>query len=181
MLRKYLFMFSLLIFASALLAACGATPAAPGANSNKSQSQNAVAPNTTGGSNSTALMSNAQGAAQQNLGANTSFESQTVEGGSVAVTVTPTAFKVAAPLEFDIAMNTHSVDLADDMLKAVVLRDDGGKEYAPTTWDGPAGGGHHREGKIKFAPLTTNTKTLTLVVKNIAGVPERVYQWNLAQ
>ncbi len=40
-------------------------------------------------------------------------------------------------------------------------------------------GGHHREGKIKFAALTTSTKSVTLIVKNIAGVPERVFNWGL--
>ena len=160
---KYFFIPILLIFVPVLLAACGETSAVPAVNPNSSQNQSVVTSITAGSANSSGL------------------EAQTVEGGSVTVQVTPTAFRMGEPLEFDIAMNTHSVDLAADMLKAVVLRDDSGKEFTPTAWDGPAGGGHHREGKIKFAPLTTNTKSLRLVVKNIAGVPERVYKWDVAQ
>ncbi len=186
---KFLFISSLLVFAAVLLAACGGANAAPAPNANSSQNSNAVTSNTTGGTNSSAPASNARQSAEQpaeqpaapNSNSTAGLQPQTVEGGSVSIQVTPIAFKMGAPLEFDIAMNTHSVDLADDMLKAVVLRDDSGMEYAPTAWDGPAGGGHHREGKIKFAPLTMNTKSLTLVVKNIAGVPERVYKWDVAQ
>ena len=95
--------------------------------------------------------------------------------------VTPLTLKQGEPPVFDIAMDTHSVDLAADMLKTVVLRDDSGKEYVPTAWDGPGAGGHHREGKIKFAVVTTNPKSLTLVVKNLAGVPERAFTWDVAQ
>ncbi len=65
------------------------------------------------------------------------------------------------------------------MLKSIVLLDDAGKEYAPTAWDGPTGGGHHRDGKIKFDALTTNTKSVTLIVKGIAGVPKRTFKWSL--
>jgi hypothetical protein len=109
------------------------------------------------------------------------LQPQTVEAASVTVKVTPLALKQGEPPVFGIAMDTHSVDLAGDMLKTVVLRDDSGKEYAPTAWDGAGPGGHHREGKIKFGPLTTNPKSLTLVVKNLAGVPERAFKWEVAQ
>lgn len=149
---------SLLIVVS--LAACGGTIPAPTATGS------------------------AQGASASNVpnsDAGAAFAAQTVEGGSVTVKVTPLKMKINAPLEFDIVMDTHSVDLAGDMLKAVILRDDSGMEFTPTAWNGPGGGGHHREGKIKFAPLTMSTKSLTLVVKNIAGVPERVYKWDVAQ
>lgn len=167
---KFLFILSMLVFAVLVLAACSGTKAGPASDGNSS-------------SNSSAVTSNASAPASKpsNLNASGGLDPQTIDGGSVTVQVTPIAFKMGAPLEFDIAMNTHSVDLSDDMLKAVILRDDGGKEYAPTAWDGPEGGGHHREGKITFAGLNTSTKSLTLVVKNIAGVPERVYQWELAQ
>lgn len=142
------------------LAACGGTIAAPTATS---PGQGTSAANVT----------------ISDTGA--AFAAQTVEGGSVTVKVTPLNMKANAPLEFAIVMDTHSVDLNDDIMKAVVLRDDSGREYMPTAWDGPGGGGHHREGKIKFAPLTMNPKSLTLIVKTVAGVPERLYTWELAQ
>ena len=109
------------------------------------------------------------------------LQPQTLEAASVTVKVTPLLLINGESPAFAIAMDTHSVDLAGDMLKMVLLRDDSGKEYAPTAWDGAGPGGHHREGKIMFAAMTTNPKSLTLVVKNLAGVPERAFTWDMAQ
>jgi hypothetical protein len=97
----------------------------------------------------------------------------------VTVAVKPTDLAVGAPVAFDIAMNTHSVDLGDDMTKIALLRDDSGKEYQPTAWDGPAGGGHHREGTLTFPALTAKPRYVELVIKGLAKVPERVFKWEL--
>lgn len=117
------------------------------------------------------------------VGSNSSatFKTETVEGGSVSVAVTPRSLGEGAPLEFEIAMNTHSVDLSNDMLKSVVLRDDRGEEYKPTSWEGPAGGGHHRSGRIAFVALAAGARSVTLIVKNIAGVAERTFSWEFPQ
>jgi len=133
---KFIFISSLLVFAAVILAACGGTSAAPASSPNTSQHSDAVTSNSAGGTNSSAPASN-----MSMSNATSGLAPQTIEGGSVAVQVTPWAFQLGAPLEFDIAMNTHSVDLADDMLKAVILRDDQGTEYASTAWDGPTAGG----------------------------------------
>ena len=113
--------------------------------------------------------------------ASIALKPQTVEGGGITVVVTPLELKKGEPVVFDIAMDTHSVDLAGDMLKIVVLRTDVGTEYAPSAWDGASPGGHHREGKIKFATLTGNPKSVTLVVRDLAGVPERKFKWDVPQ
>ncbi len=107
------------------------------------------------------------------------FETKSNEGGSVTVDVKPTALSVGEPVEFDIAMNTHSVDLSDDLTKIAILRDDSGKEYRPTAWEGPAGGGHHREGALMFPTLTNKPKYVELVIHGLAKVPERVFKWEL--
>ncbi len=107
------------------------------------------------------------------------FETESNEGGSVTVAVKPTALAVGAPVEFDIAMNTHAVDLSDDLTKTAFLRDDTGKEYQPIGSDGPAEGGHHRSGVLKFPALTGKPKYVELVIKGLAQVPERVFRWNL--
>lgn len=95
--------------------------------------------------------------------------------------VKPTALAVGQPISFDIGMNTHSVDLSDDMVKASILRDDTGKEYKPTAWEGAEGGGHHRSGTLVFGALTGKPKYVELVIKGVAQVPERVFRWNLTQ
>ena len=158
--NKLFLIAGLVLLTSVLLAACGGTTAAPTLN-NAGQATSA--------------------SSTPNSKTESAFVAQTVEGGSVAVQVTPLKMQPTAPLEFDIVIDTHSVELNDDMMKAVVLRDDSGMEFTPSAWEGPGAGGHHREGKIKFAPLTMNTQALTLVVKNVAGVPERLYTWELAQ
>ncbi len=151
--------FTLLVL---LLAACGSTPTPT------------LAPAPT---KAPSAASNAQPDTPKSGGAG--FETKSNEGGSVTVDVKPTALDVGKPIVFDIAMNTHSVDLSDDMTKITILRDDAGKEYKPTAWDGPAGGGHHREGTLTFAAMANKPKFVELVIKGLAGVPERVFKWDL--
>lgn len=124
-----------------------------------------------------AAAANAQPATSSSGGGG--FETKSNDGGSVTVDVKPTALEVGKPIAFDVSMNTHSVDLSDDMTKITILRDEAGKEYKPTTWDGPGGGGHHREGILNFAALTNKPKFVELVIKGLAGVPERVFKWDL--
>jgi hypothetical protein len=86
-----------------------------------------------------------------------------------------------------VAMDTHSVDLdAVDLGRSAVLRVDQGREVPPTGWDAPKGG-HHREGKLTFpdkgadgAPLIgPDTWVVELVIRDVAGVPERTLRWDL--
>lgn len=158
--RKYILVVSTVALLALLAVACSGTNAAsapPTSSSGQVESTNT-------GSNPAAA-----------------FKTQTVEGGSVSVAVTPIDLNTGAPAHFEIAMNTHSVDLSADMLKSVLLRDDAGKEYAPIKWDGPDGGGHHRSGRIEFPALPGNVRSVTLIVKNIAGVPERDFKWDVPQ
>ncbi len=87
-------------------------------------------------------------------------------------------------LVFDISLDTHSGDLDGyDLKELALLRDDAGNEYRPTSWGSPPGG-HHRSGKLTFAPLSpesaTSTKYIELVVRNVAGIEERVLRWDLS-
>jgi hypothetical protein len=104
---------------------------------------------------------------------------QSVSGGGVVVTVKPLILAPGQPAAFDIAMNSHSVEIVEDMAKLVVLRTESGKEYTPTAWDGDKPGGHHRTGVIRFAPLTDQPRQVELIVTDVAGVPERIYRWQL--
>lgn len=108
------------------------------------------------------------------------FETQSQSAGSVDVDVTPKVLEVGQPLAFQIVMNTHSVDLGDDMTQITILRDETGKEYRPTTWEGQAPGGHHRSGLVKFDSLTVKPKFVELVIKGLAKIPERIFRWDLA-
>lgn len=112
-----------------------------------------------------------------------SASTQTSEGGQVTVEVTWQGLS-AGPV-FTVALNTHSVNLDDyDLMKLAVLRTDQGVEIRPIGWDAPAGG-HHRSGTLTFpakapdgSPLIgPGTRTVELVIREVAGVPERVFRW----
>lgn len=114
-----------------------------------------------------------------------SAATQTSEGGEVTIAVTwrgPTAGPV-----FEVAMDTHSVNLDDyDLRNLAVLRNDEGKEVRPSSWDAPKGG-HHREGTLSFPKKTPDgsliigpdTREIELVIRDVAGVPERRFEWRL--
>jgi hypothetical protein len=80
---------------------------------------------------------------------------------------------------FEISLDTHSVDLDSYDLKALSsLRDDAGKVYQPTKVENK-GSGHHRRLVLVFPKLARGNKRLELVVKDVAGVKERSFVWDL--
>ena len=98
------------------------------------------------------------------------------EQANVTVVVTPLDLSSqSAQWEFDIGMNTHSVELNQDMTKIAVLVDDTGKEYKPIAWDGPVGG-HHRKGVLSFGQITPAPKSVELKIFGIADVV-RTFTW----
>ena len=97
---------------------------------------------------------------------------------SVTVTVTPTLLdEKSGEWKFDVVMDTHSVELDQDMTKVAILIDEQGKEYKAQSWDGPTGG-HHREGVLSFNSVES-TKWVEIKIKDIAGIRERSFKWNL--
>lgn len=107
-----------------------------------------------------------------------SLPPQTNSEGAVEIEVTPTnVTKGSSQWRFDIVLNTHSIELDQDMTKVALLEDDQGNVYLPTAWEGAPPGGHHREGTLIFAPIKPKPKTITLVLKDIGGVSERILSW----
>jgi len=104
--------------------------------------------------------------------------------GSVVVEVTPLNLRDAADtLDFEVAMNTHSVDLSMDLSTLATLTTDTGVSVQATAWDAP-GGGHHVSGKLRF-PATKDGKSildgasrLTLTILNV-DAPSRAFEWQL--
>ena len=106
---------------------------------------------------------------------------RTNEGGSVTFEVKPLNLGDAqAPtVDFEVAMDTHSVDLAFDLSRLSLLKTDTGVEAAVSVWSG-SGGGHHVSGILSFtADKVTNARSLTLIIKDVSGVPERTFNWEL--
>lgn len=106
------------------------------------------------------------------------WESKSDERGAVAINVTPIALSSSVPeWKFDVALNTHSVELDWDMTRVASLVDDAGKVYAPQKWEG-ALGGHHREGVLIFKPIIPMPKSVEL--KIAGGVePVKSFAWSL--
>jgi len=104
---------------------------------------------------------------------------RTHSGGGVTVKVTYLNPKGAEDARFLVVLDTHSVDLDAYDLKALsLLRDDTGKNYQAIQVDNK-GSGHHREITIVFPKASPPAKRLELVIKNIAGVKERSFLWDL--
>ena len=107
---------------------------------------------------------------------------QSNTGGSVTIEVEWIGAEDDS-LVFNVAMNTHSVDLDQyDLRELAVLRDDTGNEYHTVSWDS-APGGHHRNGTLTF-PLPDSlsqgkAKYLEIVIRDVAGIEEIVLKWEL--
>lgn len=131
----------------------------------------------------------ATGASNSANNATTSTQSstltQTNEAGQVTITATWQG-RDAGPV-FTIAMETHAVDLDGyDLRQLATLRTDQGLSIQPSEWNAPTGG-HHRTGTLTFPATTTSgapiigakTRTMTLIIRNVSGIPERSFQWTL--
>ncbi len=105
------------------------------------------------------------------------FGAKTDDHGEGTVKVTPQALG-GAEWRFSVVFDTHSVDLNQDLMRIAVLTDDRGKEYTPSAWEGAGPGGHHREGVLVFKAVTP-ASYIELKIKDIGGVPERSFKWNL--
>lgn len=109
---------------------------------------------------------------------------RTDEQGAVVIEVTPLNLDSATDnLEFDVSMNTHSVDLSMDLAPLATLTTDTGLTVQAMKWDATPGG-HHVPGKLIF-PASQDGKSvldgagkLTLTIVNI-DAPTRVFEWAL--
>jgi hypothetical protein len=106
------------------------------------------------------------------------------EQGEIIFEITP--LNLDSPtetFEFNVDMNTHSIDLSMDLATLATLTTDTGVSVQPTLWDS-SGSSHHVEGKLIF-PATKDGKSilegatkLTLTVIN-AGASSRIFEWDL--
>jgi len=116
--------------------------------------------------------------------ANASDMTRIDEQGAVIVEVTPLNLGTPADaLEFDVSMNTHSVDLSMDLAQLATLSTDAGLTVQASKWDA-APGGHHVSGKLLF-PSMQDTKSilegaskLTLTIINVDAT-SRIFEWEL--
>lgn len=112
---------------------------------------------------------------------------QSIEGGGVTVKVTPLNLgdATADTLDFEVVLDTHSVELNYDIAQLATLTDNLGNEYTPAAWTPEQSSGHHVSGKLRFADraalLQSGVTELTLDVTNIAGVDSRPFTWTVGE
>ena len=104
------------------------------------------------------------------------------EQGAVEIAITPLNLNdPGQTLDFQVAMNTHSVDLSMDLATLATLETDTGHVVEAALWDAPRGG-HHVQGTLSFPAnldgklLMDGGTRLTLTIRDI-DAPERVFVW----
>lgn len=114
------------------------------------------------------------------------LSTQTDNQGAVAVTITPRLGQVddgSNTLVFEVALETHSVDLSMDLAKLTTLQTDTGVTVQAVVWDAPRGG-HHVAGTLQFPSVSGGQSVLagatffTLIVRDV-DAPERKFTWQL--
>ena len=90
-------------------------------------------------------------------------------GIKITVTYLPDITNATA---FEIKVTAHK-DYNDEFDKISYLRDSSGRTYQPISYEGE--GGHHASGILRFPKI--ESKRFELVIKDIAGVEERVFKW----
>jgi len=112
--------------------------------------------------------------------ATSSFEVKTNDEGEVKIAVQPeNIVENSVEWDFRIVLDTHSVELTDDLTRMSTLIGDSGAKYTPLSWEGDPPGGHHRGGVLKFKAVIPPPSSITFVIQNVGGVKERKFTWQL--
>ena len=104
------------------------------------------------------------------------------EQGAVEIVITPVNLNDPGEmLDFQVSMNTHSVDLSMDLATLATLETDTGHVVEAALWDAPRGG-HHVQGTLSFpasvdgVTVLDGVEALTLTLVNV-DAPERNFVW----
>ena len=108
---------------------------------------------------------------------NNGYTKQGNQKADVTVEVIPLKLSSRENPEFNVVLNTHSVNLDKSLKNISVLEDDKGNIYNPISWSGETEG-HHKEGNLIFSAFLQEAKSVKLTIKQIGGV-DRIFKWNL--
>lgn len=100
----------------------------------------------------------------------------TTHAAAVTVKVTPRTLE--GPVwEFEVAFDTHSQELKDDLLRSASLVAADGSAVAPVEWKGAPPGGHHRAGVLRFPALDPQPADIVLKISRPGEAQPRVHRW----
>jgi len=109
--------------------------------------------------------------------------------GGVTVEIRFAGLMRQGEIAFAVKMNTHSMDLNQYPLDQLsTLIDDQGIQVKASKWETSRPTGHHVSGTLYFPIkeasgkmlLTPGARKLTLVIRELAGIPERVFRWEVS-
>lgn len=112
------------------------------------------------------------------------YETRKDRQGSVEVSITPLGEQSARSgrLLFQVAMNTHSVDLSMDLTELATFETDTGLSMTPVSWSG--GSGHHVTGVLEFelpsgveAVHLAQAEVWRVTLRNLDAAL-RVFEWS---
>lgn len=101
----------------------------------------------------------------------------TTNESAVAVKVTPKTL-TGSVWEFEVAFDTHSQELKDDLVKSATLMAADGSPVGPLEWKGAQPGGHHRAGLLRFAALKPIPEKIELRISRAGEPKPRIYVWS---
>ncbi|HUX25692.1 MAG TPA: hypothetical protein VMV87_13875 [Burkholderiales bacterium] len=105
---------------------------------------------------------------------------QSSQANNVSISVKPVDVAAAATIwQFQVALNTHSGALEDDLAHSAILLDAAGKQHAALGWDGDPAGGHHRRGVLRFNALSPRPDAVELRILRPGETAPRTFRWNL--
>ena len=105
---------------------------------------------------------------------------QTSSASGVTINITPKDLTSnLGSWEFAIVLDTHSQDLSDDLVKSSLLLDGAGGRHSPSAWDGAPSGGHHREGVLRFKPVSPRPQSIELQISRAGEAAPRSFRWQL--
>ena len=106
------------------------------------------------------------------------------EQGAVVVEITPLNLGSSSDqIVFEVALNTHSIDLSMDLAALATLGTDTGVSVPAALWDAPRGG-HHVTGRLIFPaiqdgrPLLDGAGRLTLTIVDL-DASVRLFEWQI--
>jgi len=100
--------------------------------------------------------------------------------GPVTVSVAVLPAGAGDPLRIKVVLDTHAGSLDRVAFEdAVGLRVAEGRDLPAVSIEQVTGSGHHREAVLVFAAVADG-EPIRIVVKNVGGVRERVFEWERA-